>query len=135
NSRIDKIIKLHAIPRIIVSRNAKINPGKLTNGLADVLEVNGPAQQAVYLLQPNSIPSELLRRVDDITRWSEKQVGLSEMSLAGRKPPGVDHAPGMQHLADTESIRHTTDFRAWEDFHVDASRIVVDCCRMLDQFG
>lgn len=135
NDRIDKIIRLHAVPRMVVSRAAKLSKAKLTNGLADVLEVNGPASQAVYLLQPNSIPAELLRRIDDITRWAEKQVGLSEMSLAARKPPGVDHAPGMQHLADTESIRHTTDFRSWEDFHVEAARMVVDCCRMLDQFG
>jgi hypothetical protein len=34
-------------------------------------------------------------------------------------------------LADTETIRHTVDFRAWEQFHIDAAVMVVDALRLL----
>lgn len=131
NMRVDGILNLHAVPKMVVSRNAKINKSKFTNGWGDVLEVNGPPSQAVYIHAPNSIPAELLNRIQELISWAEKQVGLSEMSIAAQKPKGVDHAPGLQHLADTESIRHTTSFRSWEQFHLDAATIIVDGLRML----
>jgi hypothetical protein len=131
NQRVDGIMNLHAVPRVIVSRNAKINKSKLTNGWADILECNGSPQQAIYSYVPNSVPAEFLNQIDKLIAWAEKQVGLSEMSIAAQKPKGVDHAPGLQHLADTESIRHTTSFRSWEQFHLDAAVIIVDGLRML----
>jgi hypothetical protein len=84
-------------------------------------------------VETGTVPGDLLNRVDKLIQWAERQEGVSELSIAANKPPGVDHAPGMQHLADTESIRHTTSFRAWEQFHLDAAKIVVECIRMLAQ--
>lgn len=132
--RIDKILDLHAVPRIFAQRGALATP-KLTNGIGTIVETKMPPHQAVWVPQWNTVPTELFQRIEMLIRWAEKQIGLSEMSISAQKPPGVDHAPGMQHLQDTETIRHTPDFRAWEEFHTDAARIIVDCCRMLTQFG
>lgn len=131
NMRVDGIMNLHAVPKLVVSRNAKINKSKLTNSWGDIIECNGPPSQAVYTYSPNSVPAEFLNQIDKLIAWAEKQVGLSEMSISAQKPKGVDHAPGLQHLADTESIRHTTSFRSWEQFHLDAATIIVDGLRML----
>lgn len=57
------------------------------------------------------------------------------MSIAAQKPAGVEHAPALQHLQDTESLRHTPDFRAWEQLHIDAARCVVDCLRLLTTYA
>lgn len=135
NDRIGKILHLIAVPRIFVSKNAKINRAKLTNEVGAIYEVQGSPHQAVYVYAPTSVPNELFRRIDDVTRWAEKQIGLSELSIGAIRPKGIDHAPGLQHLADTESLRHTPDFRAWEEFHLEAARIIVDCFRMLDRYG
>lgn len=131
NMRVDGIMNLHATPRVIVSRAAKINKSKITNGWADILECNGSPSQAVYTYSPNSVPAEFLNQIEKLIAWAEKQVGLSEMSISAAKPLGVDHAPGMQHLSDEQSIRHTTSFRSWEQFHLDAATIIVDGLRML----
>lgn len=131
NRRIDAILHFHAVPRIIVWRQAKINKSKITNDLAGILETDQPPGQSIQVLNPQSVPGELVERIDRLIAWAEKQVGLSEMSIQASKPPGVDHAPGMQFLADTESVRHTTSFRDWENFHVHAARCVVDMLRML----
>lgn len=131
NMRVDGIMNLHAVPRVIVSRAAKLNKSKVTNGWADILECNGSPSQAIYTYSPNSVPAEFLNQIEKLIAWAEKQVGLSEMSIAATRPMGVDHAPGMQHLADEQSIRHTTSFRSWEQFHLDAATIIVDGLRML----
>jgi hypothetical protein len=131
NRRIDAILHFHAVPRIIAWRQAKINKAKITNDLAGILESDVQPSQAVHVMNPQSVPGEIVQRVDRLISWAEKQVGLSEMSITAAKPPGVDHEPGMQFLADSESIRHTTSFRSWEQLHLDSSRIVVDGLRML----
>lgn len=135
NDRIGKILHLIAVPRIFVSKNARINKAKLTNEVGAIYEVQGSPHQAVYVYAPTSVPNELFRRIDDITRWAEKQIGLSELSIGAIRPKGIDHAPGLQHLADTESLRAAPEFRSWEEFHLEAARIIVDCFRMLDQYG
>lgn len=131
NRRIDGILNLHAVPRLIVNRAANFNVGKFNNSLAQVLECDGPPGNSIMRLDPNSVPKDLIDRVDRLIAWCERQMGISEMSIAATKPAGVDHAPGMQHLSDTESVRHTTSFRAWEQFHLDLAKIVVECLRLL----
>lgn len=133
NDRIDRIIHLHAVPRLLVWEQAKINQSKVTNDIASVLTTKVPPTQAAYYLAPPSIPSELLRRIDDVTRWAERQLGLPEMALTGSKPAGVDHAPGMQHLSDEYSVRQTTVFREWENFYLEAATISIDCLRLLSE--
>jgi hypothetical protein len=131
NQRIDEIIRTHAVPTLLVDRGAKIKLSKWSNAVAKILEVDGSPSQAAYYMVPQSVPSELFKRCEDIRRQCREEVGLSEMSMYARKPAGVDHAPGMQELMDTESIRHTVDFREWEDFFTQAARVVVDSLRML----
>jgi hypothetical protein len=131
--RLEGILNLHAVPRLIASRQANLNLGKLNNSYASVLECDGSPGNAIMRLDPNSVPADLVNRIERLEARAEKQIGLSELSIAATKPAGVDHAPGMQHLSDTESIRHTTSFRAWEQFHLDLAKIVVECFRLLAQ--
>jgi hypothetical protein len=131
NTRIDQIMRAHAVPTLLIDRKAKIKLAKWTNDYAKIIETNGPPSQAAYYLTPQSVPMELFRRVEDLIRWAEKEEGLSEMSIAARKPAGIDHAPGLEHLADTETIRQTTFFRAFEDFHIDAAKWIVRSLREL----
>ena len=131
NLRVDGIMNLHARPIIYLWRQAQVNKAKINNDWASILEGNVPAGQALQYLTPQSVPAEYIARIDKIISWAEKQVGLSELTINAAKPPGVDHAPGMQFLADTESIRHTPEFRGWEQLHLDASKITADCFRLL----
>lgn len=131
NIRVDGIMNLHAVPHLIVDRRAKLNKSKFTNAWGDMIESSISPSQAVYCFNPNSVPAEFLNQIDKLISWAEKQVGISELSISAQKPAGIEHAPALQHLADTESIRHTTSFRAWEQFHLEAARIMVDGMRML----
>jgi hypothetical protein len=131
NRRIDGILKLHAVPRLIVWAKAKLSKSKWTNDLASIITSSQPPGTAVMRLDAQSVPAELINRVDQLIAWCEKQVGLSELSIAAARPPGIDHAPGLQQLQDQESIRHTVAYRAWEQFHIDAARNEVEALRML----
>lgn len=129
--RIQSLIHLHAVPRLVVWRNAHINKAKVTNDHADILESSAPPGQAMQYLTPQAVPGELFRREQELDDEALRQAGISELSAYAQKPAGIEHAPPMQHLADTESIRHTPAFRAWENYHVEAGTIIVDAFRLL----
>jgi len=129
--RIRAIIHLHAVPRLGVDRRAKVNTSKLTNDLADIVEMNGSPSAAMHYLQPGAVPAELFRREGELDDLAMQESGISEMSAFAQKPAGIQHEPGMQHLADTESIRHTSAHRGWEEFHLQLGRATVDAFRTL----
>lgn len=132
--RVHGIMHWHSIARLIAWRNARLNTSHLSNDYATILESSVPPSQAIHTLSPNAVPAELFQREGMIIAWAEKKVGLNEMSIAGTKPPGVDHAPGMEHLSDEQAVRHTVAFRAWEDFHLQAAKIIIDCYRQLYEY-
>lgn len=124
--RKSSLIHLHAVPRIVVSRGAKIQKSQLSNEYAVVLESNHNPHQSLAYLQPSAVPRELIEQEDKLIHWCEREFGLSEMSIAAAKPAGINHEPGMEFLADHESLRHTIRHRQWNDFHVQLARLFVD---------
>lgn len=131
--RVSALLHLHAVPRIIVARGAKINISKLSNDYATVLESNHPPGSSVMYLQPHSVPSELLEQQERIIAWCEREFGLSEMSIAAAKPAGIEHAPALEFLADHESLRHTIRHRQWNDFFVQCARLYCDAFHQLSE--
>lgn len=129
--RVDGIMNLHARPLVYVNKQARVNTDKITNSWASIIEGNGPAATAIQYITPQSVPAEYIAQIQRIISWCFEQEGVSELSASAKKPAGIEAAVAIQALQDTESIRHTDVFRAWEDFHVDLARICVDAIRML----
>ncbi len=129
--KIDSIINLHAVPHLLLWENAKVNVGQWTNETAAIIKTRVPPAQAAYYLTPQAVPAELFQREEWLIRKGKEQLGVSDMQLFGEKPPGVDHAPGMEHLSEETMIRHTRPYKAWESAHVQDSRIIIDLMRLL----
>lgn len=129
--RVDGIMNLHARPLVYVNKQARVNTDKITNSWASIIEGNGPAGSAIQYITPQSVPAEYIAQIQRIISWCFEQEGVSELSASAKKPAGIEAAVAIQALQDTESIRHTDVFRAWEDFHVRLARICVDAIRML----
>lgn len=129
--RIDRILHLHARPLLYVNRNARMNTGHIDNGIASILEGNMPAGTAIQYITPQSVPAEYINQITRLIQWGREQRGISELSASGKKPAGIEAKVALQHLSETEAIRHTKPFRAWESFHLDAARILIDAMRMI----
>jgi hypothetical protein len=131
DDQIRQIIRRHAIPHLLLWENAKINKRAWTNDHATILLTRVPPAQAAHYLVPSAVPSELFTRRQQIIEWAQKQIGVTDMALSGEKPKGIDHAPGMEHLAEETMNRHTKPFQAWERCHVDDARLILDQLRFL----
>ena len=133
--KIDSIMRLHSVPHLLLWENAKINTGQWTNDNAAILKTRVPPQQAAYYLTPQAVPAELFQREEWLIRKGKEQIGLSDMQLFGEKPPGIEHAPGMEHLNEETMIRHTRPHKEWEGAHLQDSRIIIDLMRLLARNG
>jgi hypothetical protein len=129
--RISNIMHLNAVSRLLVDRRAKLNLAKFTNDLVSILECTGSPQQVAMYLTGTAPPAELFQERDRYIASMKAQYGLNEMTLYGEKPPGVDHAPGMEHLLDEVNLRHIMKFRARDKYITKLARLVVDACRLM----
>ena len=132
-TRVDGVFDLHGRPLMAVNRQAKVNTDKITNSWASIIEVTGDARAAIAGLSFPTLPPEYLNQIPQLIQWAYEREGISQLSAAAMKPKGVESGVALQTLQDTESVRHTDVFRAWEDFHVDLAKMVVDAFRMLVQ--
>lgn len=131
NTRVDAIMNLHARPLLYVWKQAQLNTDKITNAHASILEGMVPANQAIQVFSSQSVPAEYIGRIDKLIAWAKEQIGLSDQTIQANKPPGVEHAPALQFLADLESVRQNPRFRTWETFHVQNSRLIADGARIM----
>lgn len=133
--RVDGVMDLHAVPRAYVNRQAKVNTDKITNSWADLIEGNGPPGTAIQWFQPPTIQPEYLAQIDKIIQWVRNREGISELSANSERPPGDWSGVALQTILDSESVGFTGVFRAWEQFHLDLSRLVLDAFRLLKEAG
>jgi hypothetical protein len=129
--RVDGIMNLHARPLVYVNTDARVNTDKITNSWASIIEGKGPAANAIQYITPQSVPAEYLGQIQQIIQWCFQQEGISELAATSSVPDQEESGVARQMRFDSESIRHTDVFRAWEDFHVDLARMVVDAFRLL----
>lgn len=129
--RMDQSMHLCAVPRLYVNRSAKVDTRKLTNGIGEIIEGNLPAGAALQQITAASMPAEYIQRYERIIQQAKEQRGISELSAAAKKPAGIESKVALQHLSDTEAVRHTAAYRAWERFHLDAARVLIESVRML----
>lgn len=129
--RFDQALHLYAVPRLYANRAARIDTNAVSNELGVLIEGTGPASTAIQQINIQSMPTEFIQRYERIIQQAKEQRGISELSAAAKKPAGIESKVALQHLSDTEAIRHTAPFRAWERFHLDAAKMTVDAVRML----
>ena len=130
--RVDGIMQLHSILTLYVNRSANINWQQLaSNDWSRIIQGDGPAHSAIQHIAPQSVPGDYIQQIERLISWSFQMVGLSELSVHAERPKSMQSGAAVRTLLDTENIRHTDVFRAWETFHQDLGRVVVDHFRLL----
>jgi hypothetical protein len=130
-NRIAAITNLMASPFIGYDQQ-RVNPNKLaTNEHGRLVPTRGQPSQALQMFSWSAVPAELWRMWDTLVERAHARTGVSELSASAQRPARVDSAPALQLLADTESLRHTPAFRAWEQYHVDLAVCTTDAFRVL----
>lgn len=76
-------------------------------------------------LAVNPVPADLWQLVEWPIRRGLEQVGINETAAAAQKPAGLNSGQAQRDYQDIQSERHALIHQAYEDFILDAGRLVV----------
>lgn len=129
--RLEGIEKIHGTLKLYLNRQANVRTARIaTNDWTDIVEGDGPAHNAVQHLSPPSLPADYLATDGDVQQaW--QMSGLNELAVFAERPKSMQSGEAVRSLRDSQSVRHTDIWRAWESFFKELGFVTVDALRLL----
>jgi hypothetical protein len=87
------------------------------------------------VLSGNVIPSELFTTYERTIREGLESIGISQLSVAGVKPAGLNSAPALREQTDIESDRFSLVTLQYEAMFLEAGQLVVDLATQAAEAG
>jgi hypothetical protein len=119
---IQRAMHLGSIPKVFVENGSKINSNHLNNDVGTIVTYTGTLPQSGALM---NIPPELFVQLDKLYQRAFELVGLSQMSVAGEKPAGLNSGKALRQFHDIESERFAVHAQKYEDFYMDCSDMII----------
>lgn len=100
---------------------SKLVKEHLTNEIGNVIT---SAEKPEFFC-PDPIHPVFFENTNRIIERMERKAGLNEMSIAGKKPAGLDSGKALREAEDEQSDRHKTSQRQYDAFHLQLAEIIV----------
>ena len=121
--RIGEIVTNGASPKVWTDTNSKIAREQISSN-ESMTVIRGGVRPPVYLA-PSVVPPDLWQLVEWPIRRGLEQVGINETAAAASKPAGLNSGQAQRDYQDIQSERQAPVHLAFEDFVLDAARLVV----------
>ncbi len=125
--------RIQDIAHIYAVQNTYYHEGSLTkNGIRALKNSSGnliemaPGATPPKTEMPPSVPADLLGFVDVLRNYYFEENGVSQLSAANIKPPGVEAAVALRELGDRESGRHALLNQTADDFVLEGAELTVE---------
>ncbi len=122
-----KSIRMFAVPRIWVSKQAGVTQQNINNEIS----VNTYAGEKPVFDTPPAASADIYQFVEWIIDWCYKQIGLSQLSSQSEKPAGLNSGVAMRTYQDVETQRFSIVGQRWERHYMKCARIILDMMRDL----
>lgn len=120
------MLHLCSVPRYYVEETSKVVSAHLNNEIGAIIKFRG---QAPALVAANAVPTELFQAVEREKASGLEEIGVSQLSVAAQKPAGLNSGQALRDFSDIESERFVLVGQAWESFHLDCGRQIIDLAR------
>jgi hypothetical protein len=114
--------------RIFAPLASKVPSSHFDNSLAPVIYYNGNVPP--HTDNQNAVASEEFMYLDQLYEKAYQIVGVSEMSVAAKKPSGLDAAVALREYEEIESERFAKQHQRWDRFHMELSEAMLDFVRV-----
>lgn len=117
-----------------VEAGAKVSVETLNNGIATILRYSGTPPQAV---QQQPVHPDTYAYVMSLIPKAYEMSGVSQMSASSALPRGLNGASGtaLETYNDAETERFVVFAKAFEDFHLEIARQMIDLARELAEIN
>jgi hypothetical protein len=128
--RIDDILHLCSVPRVLVEDTSKTPLQHLRNAIGDIIKYRGTKPE---LWVANAVPPELFQYLERLVSQGYELEGISMLSAQAKKPAGLDSAPSQREFIDIEDTRLVALGQRWEWFHLDLGRLFIEETKALEE--
>ncbi|MCZ6570635.1 MAG: hypothetical protein O7B23_10800 [Deltaproteobacteria bacterium] len=122
-TKIERTSDLGSTAYMVVDRGSKVNTRQLTNEPVSIIEYDGPGQPPLLTVN-NAIPTELFEQVERVREEMMSQLGLSQLAVEGKKPPGLTSGAAQRAFDDLSSRRHVQNVMRWDGFYMEIVRLL-----------
>lgn len=119
---IQRAMHLGSVPKIFVENGSRVNSNHLNNDIGTIVTYTGTAPISSALM---NVPPELFGQLDKLYQRAFELVGLSQMSVAGEKPSGLNSGKALRTFHDIETERFAVHAQRYEDFYMDCAKMIV----------
>lgn len=128
---IQRAQNLIAVPRIFTKSGSKVVTSHLNNEIGQI--VKGLDKPDFFT--PTAMNNEIYNHVKWLIQSAFEKVGLSQLSVASKKPGGLDSGRALREFKDTESERFASTMAQYEHFFEDVACLVIDMSKNLYKRG
>jgi len=119
---IQRAMHLGSVPKIFIDANTKIVKSHLNNEIGGIITYMGQKPSYDQLM---AIPPVLFEQLANLYNKAFEVVGLSQMSVGGQKPAGLDSGKALRTFNDIETQRFSIVAQNYDQFFVDLSTKVI----------
>lgn len=116
-------LHLTAVPRVWVEEGSGVDKSHITNEIGAIGFYRGTAP--IFQAQ-SGVPPELFAEIERAKARAFERVGVSQLSVAAKKPAGLDSGQALRDYNDIESERFVLAGQAYEQFHLDLAEVIID---------
>jgi hypothetical protein len=118
---IQRNLHLNSQPYWWIPTNAEIPVGAINNEFGRIIRSRQPPKLFTFQQMPSDFYQWLALRKQE----AFEEIGLSELSVAAKKPAGLESGVSLREYADIETERFKEVGLDWQDFHVEIGRRLV----------
>lgn len=119
---IQRAMHLGAVPKIFIDANSKIVKSHINNEIGGIITYMGNKPTYDQLMV---VPPILFEQLTNLYNKAFEVVGLSQMSVTGSKPAGLDSGKALRTYNDIETERFAVVAQAYDQFFVDMSNKLI----------
>lgn len=125
---IQALQEFNTVPRVFVEAGSLLTKHALYDG--GVQEYRTGANQPIFNTQP-AAPGDLYAYLENLYNKAYQITGVSQLSAASQKPPGVNSGVALREYQDINTERFAIQGERYESLFIDVARIMIDLSRDL----
>jgi len=123
---------LVAVPRVWVQNGSVVSASHINNEIGSVVKYTGAKPE---FFTPAAMSSEIYEHLRWLIKSAYEQTGISQLSANAQKPAGLESAVALREYQDIESERFQVVGQRWEEFFLEATKIVIELTKDMVGMG
>jgi hypothetical protein len=119
---IQRAMHLGSVPKVFLDANSKIVKAHINNEIGGIITYSGIKPQYDQLM---AVPPVLFEQLANLYTKAFEIVGLSQMSVTGQKPAGLDSGKALRTYKDIETERFSVVAQNYDQFFVDMANKLI----------